>query len=290
MYGTITHSLTCSHVYTGTIIAVNYNFVMGKGIAKYGYKSGILPITRRILKKPTTKQLDLILKSKAPQPKGPRGEGYADGVQHPPGSSRIPPAPKFIDVEDLIKKTVPVSHKDLQINSIEQRRKLEKAQLRRRYLEEAFKNEEGRILRRDELIRKKREIETLEHERELKLINQKKSSDLTIPSLENIINQPLMRQRTDEEKKLLDMKRKYNRDFLEFKSKENKIRKLLELYYVADEFIVTEEQLIKKLDNLIPLRKLSMFEETRKNDIENKLGDELFGSINGKPGLSVTKE
>lgn len=77
---------------------------------------------------------------------------------------------------------------------------------------------------------------------------------------------------------------------MEFKSRENKIRKLLELYYVADEFIVTEEQLMKKLDNLIPIRKLPMSEETRKNNIENKLGDELFGSINGKPGLPMIKE
>lgn len=263
---------------------------MGKGIAKYGYKSGILPVTRSILKKPTTKQLDLIAKSKAAQPKGPRGEGYADGVQHPPKSSRVPPAPEFIDVETLIKNTVPRSHKNLQINTVEQRQKLERAQLRQRYLEEAFRNEENRILRRDELIQRRKEIEKLEHERELKLINQKKSSDLTVPSLEHIINQPLMRQRTEEEKKLLDMKRKYNRDLVEFKSRENKIRKLLELYYVADEFIVTEEQLMKKLDNLIPIRKLPISEETRKNNIENKLGDELFGSINGKPGLPMIKE
>lgn len=263
---------------------------MGKGIAKYGYKSGILPVTRSILKKPTTKQLDLIAKSKAAQPKGARGEGYADGVQHPPKSSRVPPAPEFIDVETLIKNTVPRSHKNLQINTVEQRQKLERAQLRQRYLEEAFRNEENRILRRDELIQRRKEIEKLEHERELKLINQKKSSDLTVPSLEHIINQPLMRQRTEEEKKLLDMKRKYNRDLVEFKSRENKIRKLLELYYVADEFIVTEEQLMKKLDNLIPIRKLPISEETRKNNIENKLGDELFGSINGKPGLPTIKE
>ncbi|KAK5774195.1 hypothetical protein RI543_004482 [Arxiozyma heterogenica] len=263
---------------------------MGKGIAKYGYKSGILPVTRSILKKPTTKQLDLIAKSKAAQPKGVRGEGYADGVQHPPRSSRVPPAPEFIDVETLIKNTVPRSHKDLQINTVEQRQKLERAQVRQRYLEEAFRNEENRILRRDELIQRRKEIEKLEHERDLKLINQKKSSDLTIPSLEHIINQPLMRQRTEEEKKLLDMKRKYNRDLVEFKSRENKIRKLLELYYVADEFIVTEEQLMKKLDNLIPIRKLPISEETRKNNIENKLGDELFGSINGKPGLPMIKE
>ena len=263
---------------------------MGKGIAKYGYKSGILPITRSILKKPTTKQLDLVAKSKAPQRKGPRGEGYADGVQHPPRSSRVPPTPEFIDVETLIKNTVPRSDKNLQINTIEQRQKLERAQLRQRYLEEAFRNEENRILRRDELIQRRKEIEKLEHEKELKFINQKKSSDLTVPSLENIINQPLMRQRTEEEKKLLDMKRKYNRDFVEFKSRENKIRKLLELYYVADEFIITEEQLMKKLDNLITIRKLPMSEETRKNNIENKLGDELFGSVNGKPGLPMIKE
>ncbi|CAL9732094.1 small ribosomal subunit protein mS26 [Monosporozyma unispora] len=263
---------------------------MGKGIAKYGYKSGILPVTRNILKKPTTKQVDLIAKSKAPKPKGVPGEGYAEGVQHPVGSRRAPPKVEFIDVARLIQKTVPKSTKEIQINTAKKRDRLERAQLRQRYLTEALQNEESRILKRDELIKKKKEIEKLEHERELKLINQKKSSDLTIPSLEHIINQPLMRQRTIEEKKLLDMKRKYNRDLVEYKAKETKLRKLLELYYVSDEFIVTEEQLMKKLDNLIPLRKLPMSEETRKTNIENKLGDELFGSINGKPGLPVIKE
>lgn len=263
---------------------------MGKAVAKYGYKSGILPVTRNILKKPTTMQLDLIAKSKAPKPKGSQGEGYADGVQHPVGSRRSPPKVEFIDVKHLIEKTVPKTTKEIQIHTAKQRDRLERAQLRQRYLTEAFQNEESRILKRDELIKKKKEIEKLEHERELKLINQKKSSDLTIPSLEHIINQPIMRQRTPEEKKLLDMKRKYNRDLVEYKAKETKLRKLLELYYVSDEFIVTEEQLMKKLDNLIPLRKLSMSEETRKTNIENKLGDELFGSINGKPGLPVIKE
>ena len=105
---------------------------MGKGAAKYGYKSGILPSTRRILKNPTVNQTGILERVKEAKPKGINGVGYAKGIKHPKGSHRNPPPLKFIDVEEVIYNTVKPKSENTTAASEQQLLKTEnQAELRR---------------------------------------------------------------------------------------------------------------------------------------------------------------
>lgn len=272
---------------------------MGKGSVKYGLKSGVLPLTRSILKNPTTKQESIIAKAKAAKPKGVEGVGYADGVAHPRKSHRDSQPVKFLDVEELIQKTAPAPLKVRTASTPQQESKLRKAELRREYLSEAFRNEEQRLLQQEVLLKRKQEALNEEKHKEIALLNESKSSDLTIPTLDRIIEGPLMRQRTDEELEILKMKRTYNREMIAYKAKERKLEQLLELYHVSNEFIVTEEHLLKKIDEAFAnegtdvLRtRLSMGAARVRSRNESSIGDALFGRVGGGEyvGIPLVKE
>ncbi|CAI4936726.1 ANL_collapsed_G0051210.mRNA.1.CDS.1 [Saccharomyces cerevisiae] len=223
---------------------------MGKGAAKYGFKSGVLPTTRSILKSPTTKQTDIINKVKSPKPKGVLGIGYAKGVKHPKGSHRLSPKVNFIDVDNLIAKTVAEPQSIKSSNGSAQKVRLQKAELRRKFLIEAFRKEEARLLHKHEYLQKRtKELEKAK-ELELEKLNKEKSSDLTIMTLDKMMSQPLLRNRSPEESELLKLKRNYNRSLLNFQAHKKKLNELLNLYHVANEFIVTESQLLKKIDKV----------------------------------------
>lgn len=272
---------------------------MGKGAAKYGFKSGVLPRVRSILKNPTINQEKILAKAKEPKPKGIEGIGYAQGVEHPKGSHRESEPVKFIDVEELIHNSSPTPSGIKSIVSPQQEKKSRKAELRRKFLSDAFRNEEKRLIQLEKLMQQKQETLSQEKHKEVALLNQSRLSDLTIPTLENIVKEPLMRQRTAEEHEILDMKRKYNREMIEYKAKEKKLEKLLQLYHVSDEFIVTEEQLLKRIDEAFSnegsdvLRtRLSLGTSRIKARNESSLGDALFGTIGGGEhvGLPSVKE
>lgn len=272
---------------------------MGKGIANYGLKSGILPTTRSILKKPTIKQTTLVEKASAPKITGIDGVGYAEGVQHPRNSRRVQPDMKFIDVEELIKKSVAAPSSIKNTSTPEQVVKAQKSELRRQYLAAAFRKEEQKLLFQEELLKKKEALLEEEKINHLKEVVKVKSSDLTIPSLERMLEEPMMRQRTKEETELLQMKRKHNRELLEFKARERKLANLIELYHVSNEFIITEEQLTKKIDEVfihegseLLRTKLGMSVARIRSRNENSIGDALFGSIGGGShiGLPVIKD
>ncbi|KAM3160477.1 hypothetical protein ACU8KH_04610 [Lachancea thermotolerans] len=272
---------------------------MGKGAAKFGFQSGLLPNARSILKNPTIKQTSIIEKAKAPKPKGPHGVGYAKNIAHPKGSHRDSPDVKFIDVEELISKTVPEPQHARIPKTVQQEARLHKAQLRRSYLSESFRNEEKRLLHQEKMLQEKEAAHAEERQKELLALNESRSSDLTIPTMENTLQGPLMRQRTPEEMKILDMKRKHNRDIQQFQAKERKLEKLLKLFHVTDHFIVTEDQLIKKIDEVFAneaseaLRtKLSVGSSRPRSRSEKDIGDALFGSLGGGEfvGLPTIKE
>lgn len=272
---------------------------MGKGIARHGFKSGVLPITRSILKNPTTKQETIIAQVKAPKPKGPNGIGYADGVAHPKNSHREPSPVEFLDVEELIQQTAAEPSKVKLAKTPQQEIKLRKAELRRQYLSEAFRKEENRLLTVEKLMNQREAALEEERRAELASLNESKSSDLTIPTLENIVEGRLMRQRTPEETKLHQMKRTYNRELMELKAKERKLEDLLNLYHVSNEFIVTEKQLLKKIDEAFAnegsdvLRtRLSMGASRIRTRNEKSIEDALFGTIGGGShvGLPLVKE
>ncbi|CDO94486.1 unnamed protein product [Kluyveromyces dobzhanskii CBS 2104] len=272
---------------------------MGKGAAKYGYKSGILPSTRRILKNPTVNQTNIIEKIKDVKPKGIKGTGYADGIKHPRGSHRNPPPVKFVNVEEVIYNSVKPRSEGAKATSEKQLLKQNQAELRRKFLSESLRNEEQRLLMQEELLKKKERILHEQREAELQEINKERSSNLTIPTLEDIMNQPLMRQRTAEEQAILNLKRKHNKEMIEFKAKERKLASLVQLSHAADHFIVTEEQLaatVEKVfasDNQDVLRNklsLSSSQQTARN--ESEISDALFGTLgNGRfVGLPIVKE
>ena len=273
---------------------------MGKGIAKHGFKSGILPVVRNILKNPTIKQTTLVQKAKEPLPKGENGIGYAEGIQHPLKSLRVPKPSKFIDIESVISKSIPEPQSlNLKNGSVVQEIKNKKAELRRKYLADSLRNEENYVLQKEILMKRREEILAKEREVEMQKINLEKSSDLTIPTLEHIIKQPLMRARTTEETELMKLKRNYNRKLIEFKAKEKNLEKLLELYYEADQYIVTEEQLLKNIDSIFDETRFStnansfleLKNNTKKNNLEQQIGDELFGTVKTiHPGLPLVKD
>lgn len=303
--------------------------------------SGVLPKVRPVLKTPTTKQVNLVEKSKQPLPKGLKGQGYAEGIKHPIGSHRDPPKPVFIDIEKFInatvrepKKTFDLSSKTesnsdtnnkLNVLSDKQKVKLEKSNLRRKFFIESVKNYENRLLKIEKLNQQREELINLERKKELNELNKSKLSDLTIPTINDWINKPIMKPRTNEENELLSLKRKYNRDYLKFKNDERKLIKLINMFHIADEFIVTEKQLVEKLDKLIPIQnadinknnnannasilnsinyssathnnknQLSLnnrgtIQNNKKDSIENELLDDMLGTVVGKPGLSMVKD
>ncbi|SCU95161.1 LADA_0G13938g1_1 [Lachancea dasiensis] len=261
---------------------------MGKGAAKYGMKSGILPEARAILKNPTVRQTDVLQKLKAPKAKGTDGVGFAKNIDHPRGSHRFPPQTKFVDVEKLIASTVPEPQQPKVPKTSQQEAKQNKAQIRRSYLSDSFRKEEQRVLRQAELLKEKEARLHEEKQLELATLNQSRSSDLTVPTLHNLLSGPLIRPRTPEEQEILQMKRKQNRDVLQLKAKERRLDNLLKLYHVTDEFIVTEGQLMKKIEEAFAnesseaLRtKLSVGTARPRTKNEKALGDALFGSLGG---------
>ncbi|AET40205.1 mitochondrial 37S ribosomal protein mS26 PET123 Ecym_5456 [Eremothecium cymbalariae DBVPG len=272
---------------------------MGKGVAKFGFKSGILPVTRSILKKPTMKQTSKLQETRAPKPKGINGVGYADNIKHPAGSHRNPPEVKFIDVEELIEKTVPHPKKGKIATTPNQLTKQRMAEIRREYLSESLRKEEQRILKQERLMLKRQELLHAERQQHLKKVNQNRSSDLTVPMLEDLIKGPLMRPRTAEEQKLVDLKRKYNRELIEFKSKERKFADLVSLYNAANCFIVTEKQLTEKIEELFTNDNVEYMKKNLHVTLANRASfgdqsvtDSLYGTLaNGlHDGFPIIKD
>lgn len=262
----------------------------GKGVYR---KSGTLPVTRQILKKPTTGQKYLLDELKKPKPKGMKGVGYAAGVLQPRGSHRISPPVEFVDVEKLIDSTVRTPSKDTEARSQQAKDKLNKAELRRQYLAESFRKEEERLIKMHELIQKREQLVQEQRQREMEELNEPRSSDLTIPSLNEMVSGKLMRDRTPEEKELLEMKRRYNRETQELRIQENKLKKLLNLYHMSSEFITTEEQLLATIENVFSTRTAtSSFDAIKslpKNSItkgNNAFAQDLFFGTNTRNDTS----
>lgn len=153
-------------------------------------------------------------------------------------------------MDNLIAKTVAEPQSIKFSNGSAQKVRLQKAELRRKFLIEAFRKEEARLLHKHEYLQKRtKELEKAK-ELELEKLNKEKSSDLTIMTLDKMMSQPLLRNRSPEESELLKLKRNYNRSLLNFQAHKKKLNELLNLYHVANEFIVTESQLLKKIDKV----------------------------------------
>ena len=261
---------------------------MTKGARVFGGKSGVLPEVRQIFKQP----IKPVVRHANPN------VGYAEGVEHPKGTSREQPLPEVRTVGDLIKDTMknPKSVPQLSTLNEQQKEKVTKAALRRKYYADSLHREEKRL----EYV-EKRTIEREEEEKRIKeniTYEESESARLTLPTINKLLEGPLMRERTEEEKQILQAKRQANRLQNELRGKENRATDLLELYYAADNFITTEADLKAAIEDAFGSKRIST-EFQAQRSYSPKLLDALFGTIgatksgadsSSKPGLAQVEE
>lgn len=270
---------------------------MGKGIVKHGFKSGVLPVAREIFKKPIK---PVKLNSSIPQ-------GYAPNIQHPKGSTRDPILPKPFPVNERIAKTAPKPSKTYSKAELEQlpedqRYKILRSELRRQYLVGSLKFEEQRLAK--EKVQAEQQS-AREEEEAAKLQNmnyETETTRLTLPTIESFLRGRIMRDRTPEEQKALELKRKSNRVTQELKVKENKAVKLLDLYYESENFIIEEDELAKSIDKAFDysddyyatavndvkakLHNFADYEQEYLENVNNQFNYVMFGSNqDSKPGI-----
>ncbi|CCH43720.1 37S ribosomal protein, mitochondrial [Wickerhamomyces ciferrii] len=252
---------------------------MVKGPAKYGGKSGTLPVVRQIFKKPI-KPVERI---------PDKNSGYAPNVKEPRNSSREQKLPEFMTIKDRINKTVQLPKNqptNINARTPEQKLKQEKAQLRRQYFIHSMNTEENRL--KQEKLDEEKRIAFEKAQEEKYMVKPSPLAELTLPTLSSYLDGPLMRQRTKEETRLLKTKRNANRLNLEFETKLNRSSDLLQLYYSAENFITKESDLLKAVEEafapgneVIPASN----PEYIGNHYAEDVGDALFGTIDNHPGL-----
>ncbi|KAI5962933.1 PET123 [Candida pseudojiufengensis] len=278
---------------------------MGKGILKYGGKSGILPKTKQIFHRPIRPMNEVEL-----QKEKNKESGYAEGVPTPiingkPLPRKQPPR-KYITVEDRIKhiKYPPMSLKEMNDLPEEERDAYKRAYYRAEFLKEAYLEEEKRLAKIDQLKTKIHEKE-LENQRKFEEQRKIESIISSLPTMQKLLKEGLIKKRTPDENKLLKEQRKLNRHSKELAEKEEKASKILELYHSSSKFITNEEQLEEAIYRAFEIN-VSKFENNQ-TSIDNKLfsnsssfivgeinemkiKDAILGEINGKPGLEQVKD
>lgn len=281
--------------------------IMKKRVLKYGGKSGLLPEVRPVFKRypirpPSEKEQAAFDKIE---------QGYAEGVPVPKSKglqiSRKPIPKPVLTVDERIKMFIedrrPKVEDESKLNE-QEKWELKKDNIRREYLKEAYKREEERLSRLDELKAKKDASDAAAKSKK-QHTGDSESTKLTLPTIDSYLQGSLMRNRTPNEEAILKEKRTLNRKTLELKEREKKANQLLELYHSAAKFITTEEELndavhqafevdVGRFDSNISAigEKLrsggNVFTNLDKN--ANLLQNHALGQINGKPGLQAIKE
>lgn len=279
---------------------------MGKGVLKYGGKSGILPKVRPVFKRhpirPLTEQ-ELAKENKVEQ-------GFAEGVPLPKKTGftfqRIQPPKPVVSVEERIRKTieerVPTNVDESKL-SAEQLWELKRNEIRRDYLKQAYLAEADRLQRLDAYRAKEEEKKKLHSE--ASEYQQSDAEKLTLPTLDSYLEGPIMRPRTDAEELILQEQRLLNRKTNELHAKEAKANSLLDLYHAASNFITTEEELEAAITEAFEVN-FSKFDGSQ-SIIESRLAstgsgyanidyneriisDHVLGELNGKPGFQTVKD
>jgi hypothetical protein len=216
---------------------------MGKGALKYGGKSGLLPKPRQIFKQPYKHEVY----------KKPTDSGYAEGILHPKNITRDYILPKVSTPLQLLNKTASEPTKKYQKEEISkmpisQQFKIKNAEMRRKYLKESYETEVKRL----ERIEKYEEELKIEEEKiaiEKAQHKQSKAEIFTSPTIENYLEGPLVRSRTEEENEILKLKRESNRLQTKLNVDNERASNLLELYNASIDFAITEEKLEKMVDS-----------------------------------------
>lgn len=279
---------------------------LGKRTLKYGGKSGILPEVRPIFKRNPIKPKSEHQKHEEAQIE----QGYAEGIPTPKKRGfvfhRKPVERPVITVEERIKKFIEDRAPDVDKSKLSQEElwELQRDEVRRQHLKDAFLAEAKRLERLEQLEAKKQEQEQ-KHKDQQEHFEESVATKLTLPTIDSYLKGPIMRHRTPEEQAIVNEKRTLNRKATELAVMESKATDLLNLYHAASTFITTEEELEVAIKDAFEV-KVGKFESSERliedklfgfhNSYNNaKTGEKLiqdaaFGEIDGQPGLDAVKE
>lgn len=280
---------------------------MGKRNLKFGGKSGILPRVRPVFKRnpvrpPTAHEIAEEAKLE---------QGYAEGVPLPKKKGftfhRHPVKPKVITVEERIKRNIedrkPSNVDESQLTQ-DQIWQLKRDEIRRAHLKDAYLTEAKRLQRIEELKAAQREAEEMTKKTDQEY-EESLATTLTLPTIESYLKGPLMRDRTEEEKALVQEQRLLNRKTRELELREKSATDLLELYHAAAKFITTEEELeqaiheafevdVSKFESnqMVIVNKLAGYQQAFANidASEALVTNQAYGELNGQPGLPLVKD
>ncbi|KAK6202588.1 mitochondrial ribosomal protein of small subunit [Scheffersomyces amazonensis] len=280
---------------------------MGKGVLKYGGKSGILPKIRPVFKgNPIRAKLPFEREQEAKVEKG-----FAEGIPLPKRRGytfhRVEPEKEVLSVKERIARTIDrKSSENVDLSKLTEREQwaIHRDTIRREFLRSAYLTEAKRLERidkiKEEQYKKKKKAEA-----QIGIHEESEAVKLTIPTIESYLKGPIMRQRTKEEQILVEEQRTLNRRTQELEEKSAKATQLLDLYHAASNFITTEEELEAAIVEAFEVR-VTDYDRTL-DQVKNKLNsaisfsndseisrklieDRALGEINGKPGLETVKD
>ena len=280
---------------------------MVKRIAKYGFKSGILPKPRQIVESfKTPAELEHAAKENV---------GFVDPELVPKGVKAHLPLKARVPANVTIANSAKPQSDNTQKKRADWRDL--NASIRRKYLSDSLLTQEAEEWRIMKSREKRVEAEHVALLQQAKQAKRTEATTLTLPTIESFLStkNQLVTPRTREETKLLKAKRTANRKALELQALETKANELLEVYQSSGEYIVNEEQLEAAINKAFSPKtaqskfynigsSLSSFGElsrqfdlspgnkqTSTTDAQSNLTKSLFGiTSNNNPGLGEVED
>lgn len=203
---------------------------MGKGNLRFGGKLGVLPRLRQVFKQPY-KQLQIAVPTE--------NELYAD-ERFVPRRAHVPRPKVVVPLEAKLKAQAPEGSK-MKRPEWEARN----AELRKDAYRKAVVFEHARLEAQEEQQQKRAAAQEASRQ---KRVNYKESEvvGLTVPTVQQSLDGPIMRRRTPEEQAELAEKRRANRLHQELEVERERARRVLELYNALAEFAI-DEPLLEKM-------------------------------------------
>lgn len=256
-----------------------YNMV--KRIARYGFKSGILPKPRQIVE-PFKTKAEIAQEEK-------ENVGFADKDLIPKGVPQIVPLKARISAQHLIDYSAKKPSEETIKKRAEWRNR--NADVRREFLTRSLLNQETA----EQQIMKRREAKAarekqLQTER-MELMKSSQATTLTLPTIESFLTtQPFVVPRTKEEIELLKAKKEANRVKTDLEQKTEKAKGILEIYQSASSYIVDVDELEQAINNAFSSGNTS-FSYLNTETAQNDMTKALFGVTNNfLPGVEEVQD
>ncbi|CAN3377428.1 hypothetical protein DIURU_003330 [Diutina rugosa] len=279
--------------------------MVSKRTIPFGGKSGILPKQRPVFKRfPIRPPTEAEIAEEAKHEQGykgvpvPKRRGFK--FEESPSSKPV------LTVEERIKRFIddraPTNVDESKLSQ-DELWALKRDEIRRQHLKDAYVKEAERLQKLDsrkERLAKEKAAKAQENQH----VEDSSSVNVNLPTISQYLKGPLMRQRTPEEKEILQSQRTLNRNVDELAVKEAKATSLLDLYHAAGNFITTEEELAKAIEekffveidhenrvsNIKTALKKAKSTGKGSMDVNHQLvTDAAMGTINGQPGLDEIK-